>query len=244
MALKSIIYQNQVFDISYEKVNLKASKTLVFLHGWGSNKALMKQAFAGSFEDFCHLYVDMPGFGRSKNPPFSLETRDYAKILKIMLEEIGISEFSVVGHSFGGKVAALLNPKELILLSSAGILRKKSLKVRAKIAFSKSLNQISPTLSLAFKRMLRSSDVEGMSEVMYETFKRVVDEDFSVVFANFKNQAFIFWGREDSATPLDSGEKIHRLIQDSHFFVLDGDHYFFLKQAKKIESLYLRTKQV
>lgn len=244
MALKSIVYQNQTFDISYEMVNFRAPKTLVFLHGWGSNKALMKQAFAGSFSDFCHLYIDMPGFGKSKNPPFSLETRDYAEILRILLKEMGISEFSVVGHSFGGKVAALLNPKELILLSSAGIVRKKSLKVRAKIAFSKALNQISPALNRAFKGVLRSRDVEGMSEVMYATFKRVVDEDFSAVFAGFKNQAFIFWGREDSATPLESGQKIHRLIQNSHFFVLEGDHYFFLKQAKKIESLYLEVKRV
>ena len=38
-----------------------------------------------------------------------------------------IDEFSIVGHSFGGKVGVLLNPKELILLSSAGILKKKSL---------------------------------------------------------------------------------------------------------------------
>jgi hypothetical protein len=35
-----------------------------------------------------------------------------------------------MGHSFGGKIAVRLQPKLLILLSSAGIPKKKSLKTR------------------------------------------------------------------------------------------------------------------
>lgn len=244
MAQKSILYKNQNFDISFEIANFHLPKTLIFLHGWGSNKALMKQVFFESFKEFRHLYIDMPGFGKSKNPPFSLDTKDYAAILSILLNEMKIDEFSIVGHSFGGKVGVLLNPKELILLSSAGILKKKSLKVRMKIALSKKLNQISPALGQIFSQILRSRDVSGMSQVMYETFKKVVDEDFSGIFENFKNQAFIFWGKEDNITPLDCGEKIHGLIKKSHFFSLAGDHYFFLKQAQKIEELYLKAKSI
>ena len=113
------------------------------------------------------------------------------------------------------------------------------MKVKSKIVCSKILNKISPSLAKIFKGILRSQDVQNMNEVMYQTFKKVVNEDFSTIFADFKERAFIFWGKEHRATSLQSGQKIHHLMRDSRFFALQGDHYFFLKQAKKIEELYL-----
>ena len=59
---------------------------------------------------------------------------------------------------------------------------------------------------------------------MYSTFKNVVDEDFSSYFSNFKNSAFIFWGEDDSATSLKSGEKVASLIKKSIFTSYSGDH--------------------
>ncbi|MCI5969380.1 alpha/beta fold hydrolase [Helicobacter sp.] len=241
MAQKILTYNNAEFNLSYTINNAQAGKKpLVILHGWGASKHLMQQAFKGTFKDFTHYYIDLPGFGNSKTPPFALKTYDYAEILRLMLESLHLdsTKISIIGHSFGGKVATLLNPKILILLSSAGIPTQKSFKVRAKIAFTKLLNQIAPPLSKNLKNLLRSKDVQNMDETMYQTFKNVVDEDFSNIFKNFQNPCFIFWGREDLATPLSSGERIHALILDSKFFPLDGDHFFFLKQAKEIEKIY------
>lgn len=64
---------------------------------------------------------------------------------------------------------------------------------------------------------------------MYETFKNVVDEDFEASFAKFQAKALCFWGKEDTATPLYTGEKIAGLIEYSEFYPLDGDHFFFLQ---------------
>ncbi|WP_297810891.1 alpha/beta hydrolase [uncultured Helicobacter sp.] len=246
MAQKRLDYKGQNFFISYEvreSTNLSAPM-LVILHGWGANKALMKQAFGTLFRDFKHCYIDMPGFGNSPTPPFALNTYDYAEILKIFLKQLLIKpcECVILGHSFGGKVATLLEPKELILLSSAGIKVPKSLKVRVKIAIAKSLNRLAPRINAVFKHLLRSKDVENMNEIMYQTFKNVVDEDFSNIFANFRNPCYIFWGERDLATPLKSGKQIHALMPNSKFFVLESDHFFFLKGAKEIEKLYLKVK--
>jgi len=70
-----------------------------------------------------------------------------------------------------------------------------------------------------------------MSHEMYETFKNVVDEDFEDSFSKSKSRALCFWGEEDTATPLYTGEKIAELIANSEFYPLDGDHFFFLKHA-------------
>ncbi|MFV7790049.1 alpha/beta fold hydrolase [Aliarcobacter lanthieri] len=230
MALKSFTLDNKNFEISYDIVNPNSKKDIVFLHGWGSNKEIMKNAFSNYLKDFRHIYLDMSGFGKSPNN-YILTTKDYAKICDEFLRLLDSSKDIIAGHSFGGKVATLLNPKNLVLLSSAGILEEKPLKVKLKIFFAKLLN----SLGLKnFTKAFRSKDVDKMSENMYATFKNVVDEDFSSYFLNFKNNTLIFWGEKDSATSLKSGEKISSLIKNSKFTSYGGDHYFFLKHSKNI----------
>lgn len=230
MAIKEIDYNHKKFRINYEISNIKSDKNVIFLHGWGSNKDIMKSAFKTCFNDFKHIYIDLPGFGKSFNDE-ELKTLDYANLVDILLKELNISKDIIVGHSFGGKVASLLKPKLLVLLSSAGILEKKSLKVKIKIFLFKLLK---PLGIKKIKDLFVSSDAKGMSENMYKTFKNVVNEDFSDIFKNYDKKALIFWGKEDKATSLESGRKIHEFIKNSKFYELEGDHYFFLKNANFI----------
>jgi len=237
LAVKKIEYKDKPFLINYDIVNSSKDRAIVFLHGWGSNKEIMKQAFSKKLRDFKHIYIDMPGFGRSFNEHI-LDTKDYKNIVKLFLDELSITDdLTVVGHSFGGKVATLLEPKNLVLLSSAGILETKSAKTLLTIRMAKIFNRFG--LGKVTK-LLRSKDVDNMSQNMYETFKNVVDEDFSEEFKKFQNSCLIFWGEQDQSTTLDSGKTIASLIKNNKFFSYDGDHYFFIKNsddiAKKIEE--------
>lgn len=232
MATKNLIVDNKNFDISYEIVNPTATKDIIFLHGWGSNKDIMKNVFSPYLKDFRHIYIDLPGFGRSLNN-YVLTTKDYAKIVDEFLNLISSSKDVIAGHSYGGKVATLLNPKNLVLLSSAGILEEKSFDVKAKIFFAKVFNVLG--LRVITKRF-RSKDVNTMSENMYATFKNVLNEDFSSYFSNFSNNALVFWGEKDTATSLESGKKMASLLKKSTFTSYDGDHFFFVQNAKNISE--------
>lgn len=232
MAVKNLAVEDKKFELSYEIVNPTKAKDILFLHGWGSNKDIMKTAFSNYLKDFRHIYLDMPGFGKTQNS-YVLTTNDYSKIVKEFLVSLNSNCIVIVGHSFGGKVATLLKPENLVLLSSAGILEEKSTKVKVKIFFAKLLNSLGlRNLTKAF----RSKDVEKMSENMYATFKNVVNEDFSSNFKAFSNNALIFWGENDTATSLESGKKIASLIKKSSFLSYVGDHYFFLKYAQNISK--------
>ena len=233
MAVKEVKYGGKIYRISYETVNPAHKDVALFLHGWGANKEIMKKAFGMYFKDFRHVYVDMPGFGASSMHG-ALATKDYAKIMKSFLNELGASPKIIFGRSFGGKVATLLNPEYLALLSSAGIVAKKPLWVRFKIALFKFLKLFG--LGFLYK-FFATKDVKGMSKTMYETLKNVVDEDFSSKFADFGGKAFIFWGEEDKATPLKSGERVSRLIKNNEFHALKGDHFFFLLHARYIDGV-------
>ena len=45
MASKEVHYKDKAFQLSYELVNPAQEEVLLILHGWGSNKEIMKQAF-------------------------------------------------------------------------------------------------------------------------------------------------------------------------------------------------------
>ena len=237
MARRDIVVENKKFSISYDILNPQNQKTIVFLHGWGANKEVMK-VFKDNFKDFRHIYIDLPGFGRSSNVEV-LTTKDYANIIDKFLDEIGINKEIIIGHSFGGKVATLLKPELLVLLGSAGIVLPKPFKVRAKIKLFKALKK----LGLAkFRDFFVSADAKGMSENMYETFKNVVDEDFRGEFSNFKNKALVFGGDKDTAVPPVAVEEQAKLL-NAKKIMLRGDHYFFLDEnnRKIIEKEVLKV---
>lgn len=233
MAIKEIRYKEVNFKLSYEMLNGKATDAILILHGWGSNKEIMKQAFGQCFKDRKHIYLDMPGFGASSNGDMILKTKDYKEIVKLFLKSITLEPEIMAGHSFGGKVATLLNPRCLVLLSSSGILVPKPLNIKIKIAIFKLLKPLGLSKLRSF---FVSSDARGMSRSMYETFKNVVDEDFEHNFQNFTGKALLFWGESDTATPLWTGKKINELIKESRLYPMRGDHYFFLGHAKEIEK--------
>ena len=224
MASKEIHYKEQPFQLSYELVNPAQEPVLLVLHGWGSNKEIMKQAFAKTLPKYKHIYLDMPGFGKSTNEMI-LTTEDYAHIVKLFLDALGVRATIAMGHSFGGKVSTLLDTPCLVLLSSAGVVTVKPWSVKIKIATFKLLK---PLGMKKIRELFVAPDAQGISHEMYETFKNVVDEDFEASFAKSKSKALCFWGKEDTATPLYTGEKIAGLIENSEFYPLDGDHFFFL----------------
>ena len=225
MASKEITYKDKPFQLSYELVNPAQQEVLLVLHGWGSNKEIMKQAFSKTLPQFKHIYLDMPGFGKSNNDMI-LTTEDYGHIVQLFLEALSVKPLIAMGHSFGGKVSTLLNTPCLVLLSSAGVVTVKPWSVKVKIATFKLLK---PLGMKKIRELFVAPDAQGMSHEMYETFKNVVDEDFEASFSNSKSKALCFWGKEDTATPLYTGEKIAGLIENSAFYPLDGDHFFFLQ---------------
>jgi len=241
MAIKSIQHKQNTFNISYEIVNPNASVDLIVLHGWGSNKNLMKQSFSPYLSGFRHIYIDLPGFGNS-TCSVALTTEDVARIVELFMVHINASKDVILGHSFGGKVALLLEPKVLVLVASAGIYIEKSFKVKTKIFLFKTLKIFGFS---KFRSLFIAQDAQNLSEYMYQTFKNVVNEDFAEKFQSYKGKALLCWGKDDTATPLSSAEKIDTLIENSTLEVYEGDHYFFMKNAEdiahKIEKTFLST---
>ncbi|MDA7816635.1 alpha/beta hydrolase [Sulfurimonas sp.] len=237
MAVKSIQFNQHTLDVSYEIVNPNAKVDLIILHGWGSSKRIMKNSFSSYMDSFRHIYIDLPGFGNS-TCNLTMSTKDYARVVELLMIHLNASKDVIMGHSFGGKVALLLEPKVLVLLSSAGIYVPKSLIVKAKISITKVCNFIGLS---KLPKLFRAADAKTLNEPMYETFKNVVNEDFSDDFSAFENKALLCWGEDDTATPFHTGMRINKLIKDSSLLRYPGDHFFFINCAEDISQNVEKT---
>ena len=232
MAIREISYLAKTYKISYEIKNPDKERSILIIHGWGANKEIMIKAFGSYLNEFKQIYIDLPGFGRS-DIFYELDSIKYAKIIQVFLSSLKLKPDIIMGHSFGGKIATLLRPENLVLLSTAGIVEEKPFIVKFKIKLYKFLKIFG---FAGLYKLFATKDVAGMSRVMYDTLKNVVDEDFREVFSKTKAKTLIFWGEGDKAVSLESGKTINRLIKNSDFFPLAGDHFFFLIHSKFISD--------
>ena len=108
--MQTINYYNH--KIAYD---IKGTVTpLVFLHGFGENRQMWKD-FTPSFEDYQVVTIDFPGSGESDEMESSIARM--AKIVNAVLQDIGIEQCIMIGHSMGGYVTlafAKLYPTKLL----------------------------------------------------------------------------------------------------------------------------------
>lgn len=218
---------------------------LVFLHGWGSESSV----FAGLVADLGNRHrcirIDLPGFGKTPPPPAPWSSGEYAEWLRGLLESIGVNQPVLLGHSFGGKVAARLAAwglaRKLVLLGSAGIPPKRPPSYYAKVYTYKTVKLLAkvPVFGPLFRDIQErmsgragSADYRAAQGVMRASLVRSVNEDLRPVFAQVPCPTLLVWGRNDTATPVADAQTIEKLIPGSGLVVLDNAaHYVFTDQA-------------
>ena len=101
-----------------------SGEPLLMLHGWGANSLSFMGAASLLEERYRTLAPDLPGFGFSEAPPEAWGSADYARAVAGLPKSAGYESVSVIGHSFGGKVALALATeypelvKKLVLVAS------------------------------------------------------------------------------------------------------------------------------
>lgn len=220
---------------------------LIFLHGWGASWQVW-QPVLDRLKGKYNLYApDLPGFGsHSISQPQKLE--NYTNYLTEYIKEHHIKKPIVIGHSFGGAVAAktaIDQPKsifKLVLVDSATIRHPYLPQKITKIAIAKVFKAIFslPLLSqLQQSARLRYYQLIGLSQSDYSstinnphlraTLNSILKEDLSSELSKITIPTIVIWGSADDATPLTDGQRTHQLIPNSKFIVYqNGSHYSYL----------------
>ena len=77
-------------------------KTLVFLHGAGSNHSIWKP-YLSAFKGHRIMLIDLPGHGKSQSTPYVSIAHAAHEVSKV-LQKAGVRNAALIGHSFGGLV--------------------------------------------------------------------------------------------------------------------------------------------
>lgn len=233
--------------VNYEIVG-DGEELFVFLHGWGANLDLMKSlAFAVGENHKC-LLIDFPPFGKSQEPKQPWNLDDYVDLTaKIISQTLNLQQnkqnkhktliSAIFAHSFGGRVAlkglsdGKFSSKRLILLSSAGIKPKMSIKTKLQIARFKFLKKIGSKKAEKFG----SSDYKVLSPVMKQTFKEIINENLAPCCPKIGAKTLIIFGENDKETPPYMAKKLNKLIKNSQLYLIKGaGHFAYIENAAKV----------
>ena len=123
--------------VAYRVAGDPALPVLLLVHGLTSSSATWEPVMASLGEHAHVIAVDLPGHGASDKPRGDYSLGAFATVLRDLLEKLGHTSATIVGHSFGGGVALQLAyqfpeyAERIVLVSSGGLGREVSWVLRA-----------------------------------------------------------------------------------------------------------------
>lgn len=239
------------------EVNYKvggAGAPLLILHGWGASSDSWQdiQKLLGR-EGYRVICPDFPGFGKSKTPLFPWNVTDYEKWVIDFADFLKLDKFSLLGHSFGGRIAIKLavdypeRIEKLILSAPAGIKAKPDLKTRLIFTVAKIGNMLFTPKHLQrfrdrarnfFYSIVRKRDHGKVNGVMKEIIIKILEEDLSPYIQKINLKTLIVWGTADKMVPLRFAHIFHQNIKDSKLEILPKiGHSPHLETPEKLSKI-------
>jgi pimeloyl-ACP methyl ester carboxylesterase len=236
---------------------------LLVLHGWGKGSDTWV-AVGGSLErnGYQVIIPDLPGFGKSEEPKSSWTVLDYLRFVEDFTTELKMDKFDLIGHSFGGGLAAMFaakNPQRVgkLVLCDSAVIRKERLSLRQVIAKGMSktgkfilalpfAGGIVPLAQRVVYKIAGVHDYETASPVMKETFKNILKETLVGHAAKIKTPTLIVWGRNDKSTPAEDATSLNKIIPGSTVAFIEGaghnSHWTHPQELARIIGSFLNRK--
>lgn len=233
------------WNIYYEVMG--EGNPVVLVHGWLANIETMRPLANNLCKNFKVYMLDVVGFGKSDLPDRPLTTNDFGDFLSDFLKELHIENPILIGHSNGGRMIinavgrGLINPRKVVLIDSAGLVPKRSFSYKAKVAIAKAGKAVLKVLPGGNKMIeklnskIGSEDYRNSADVLKETMKIILNEDLSDLLPNIKVPTLLFWGTLDTATPIEDGRKMAKLIPDAGIVEYPGaTHFAYLENINNV----------
>lgn len=226
----------------YDRIG-DGAQAVIVMHGWGCKASTVQVLADAASSPATTVYnLDLPGFGGSQEPPADWGVYDYARFIGAFADSLGIERPVLIGHSYGGRIAIVYASQrpvgKLILVDSAGIKPRRSLRYYIKVYSFKAAKHLLPLLLGRKKggeiidRMrgkAGSADYQAASPVMRRVMSTSVNQDLRHLMPSIKAPTLLIWGEKDTATPLRDARTMERLIPDAGLVCYEGcGHYSFL----------------
>jgi len=249
------------YNICY-KITGDGDDIVVILQGWGTEFGVYDIVANSINERYKVIQFDFPGFGASDEPKEAWNVDAFADFFCEFMSILKIKKVMLIGHSYGGRVIIKLAAREslpfeivnIVLIDSAGILPKRTLKQKAKINKYKILKKILnlkmiyslfPEVIDDWRDRQGSDDYKNATPIMRQCMVMAVNEDLTRLLPRIKQDTLLIWGDKDTATPIGDAKIMEERIPSSGLVVLKGaGHFSFLDQPntfKKIMQSYFKV---
>lgn len=227
-------------NINYLEYGNKKGKDLILLHGWGQNIEMMKP-LGDNFLNY-HIYIlDLPGFGSSDKLNKAYEMTDYLETLEIFVKEMKIKNPTIIGHSFGGRLAIMYaathKVEKLVLFGSPCVrvkhnsFKEKTLKLLKKLPGMNKLGEY-------MKKYIGSTDYRNAKKELRETLVNTVNLDLTEYAKKISCPTLLIWGTLDEAAPIKYARILETLLKDGALIELEGyTHYAYLEALPQVVNI-------
>ncbi|MCH5235788.1 MAG: alpha/beta hydrolase [Muribaculaceae bacterium] len=231
--------------LHYEESGNPEGNPVVILHGWGCNLTTVKSIANYLSDKMRVIIIDLPGHGKSQEPKEIFGSDDFADIILKLIDRLELKQPSLIGHSFGGRTIIAMASKspaekfnKIVLVDSAGITPKRSLKYYYKVYSYKTLKKLALTLlgeekgKRIVERVLKkrgSADYQASSPKMRAIMSKCINEDLRKRLSDIHQPTLLIWGENDTATPLSDAKIMEKFIPDAGLVSFPNcGHYSFL----------------
>ncbi len=196
--------------------------------------------------------IDLPGFGSTPPPEDGWGTERYARAAAEVAEEAG-GPLAVLGHSFGGRVAARVAASRPELVGSLVLTGVPLLAPPGRVPnrpaltyrLARSLHRrgvISDQRMETLRRQHGSADYRAASGVMRDVLVRAVNESYEGVIAAIGCKVELVWGETDTEVPVAVAEELQRRISAANLTIVPGvGHLLPLEAPEALRDALLRA---
>jgi len=247
-------------DVCGVKVDVTLSgqgkRACLLLHGWGCSAEMMGSVASLLDKEMRVAAIDFPGhgkMGKAAPPPEPWGVPQYMEMTAQIIRRLELAPCDIVAHSFGARVAILLSSTypelvgRMVFTGGAGVKKPASGKASMKTRVYKSLRG---AVDLAEKTHLFGSlpekgrealvqkfgspDYRALTPEMRKTFNKVIAQDLTDELHKIKAPTLLYWGAEDTETPLWMAKVMEEKIPDAGLVVEAGaGHFVYLERNVK-----------
>jgi len=232
--------------IHYQDTGPRDAPVLVLLHGFGSSLQTW-DVWAAKLElNYRVIRLDLPGFGLTGPSPLHdySEANDLATLTHFV-DKLGVSSFSVIGHSMGGKMAwglAAAKPdrvKALVLMAPDGFAQAKDIgtkpyampSIMGVIKFSLPKILVRKSIEPAFYDATALSDrlvdryydmlrAPGVRAAILERANQTIYTDPVPRLKQITASTLLVWGEQDQMIPSSNAQSYAEVLANSKTVLL------------------------
>lgn len=245
-------------NYSLDAVNVRLSgpengTKVLLLHGWGGSTESWLPLERDLQKEKRVINIDFPGFGKSPEPEENWCVTEYAALTEQLIRKYAPEGTDIIAHSFGGRVALMLNTlcpeliRRQVLTGCAGLIPKdggasnaSSLKklydngFTRRVLGDKGVGKIQNFVRSHFG----SEDYKNATPLMREVFKNVIAQDLDGYLDAVAVPTLLIWGENDTATPLWMGKEMEKRMKDAALIVFEGSgHFAYLQQYNRFYTI-------